>query len=161
MRIFGKSLSDYVRFQWLGLVAIAVVALLRLALSLAGVPNTSVRWLSATAVVFICTLVYSARVHTAGFGGYKQVLPLVWLQSVTLNVIVIGAIVLAMGTGQDNIFTAPEFSGGGEGKVWGHVLGHVVFGLVIAPLILWGLGSLALLVARKLAPRPGATRAAA
>jgi cation transport ATPase len=160
--VFGKPFSEYVRFAGLSLALIAGVALLRLVLSLAGMPNSSVRWLSATVVLLLCALVYAARVHTTGFGSYKQILPVVWLQAVTMNVVVIAGIVLAIFTGQDNIFTAPEFAGGQDGKNWfPHVFGHVVFGLVAGPLVLWGLGSLVMLVTKKVSKGPGAQRAAA
>ena len=42
MNIFGKPSSDYVRFSRLFLVLIAVTGLVRLALSLGGVPNSTV-----------------------------------------------------------------------------------------------------------------------
>ena len=42
MTIFGKKLSDYVRFQWWILAVIAFVGLTRLVLSLAGVGNETV-----------------------------------------------------------------------------------------------------------------------
>jgi hypothetical protein len=159
--VFGKPFSAYVRFAGLSLALIAGVALLRLAASLAGVTNASVKWLSVTVVLLVCAFVWSARVHTTGFGSYKQILPVVWLQAVAANAVIVGAILLAMANGHDNIFTAPEYSGGGDGKVWGHVLGHVVIGCILGPLVLWGLGSLVMLVTRKVSPGAGPQRAAA
>lgn len=161
MRVFGKTLGEYVRFTGVGLAAIAAVTLLRLVLSLAGVGNASAKWVSGTVATLLCVLIYSALVHTKGFGSYKQVLPVVWLQSFTLAVIVAGSIVLAIATGQSNIFTAPEYSGGGDGRNWMHVFAHLVLGGVIGPLVLWGLGSLVLLVTKKVAPASGTQRAAA
>jgi hypothetical protein len=64
------------------------------------------------------------------------------------------AIVLAIFTGQDNIYTAPEYSGGGDGKNWVHVVAHLIVGGVILPLVSWGISSLVLLVTKKVAPRP-------
>jgi hypothetical protein len=46
MKIFGKTLGEYVRFQKTFLILILAVGLARLALSLAGAPNSTVRWLS-------------------------------------------------------------------------------------------------------------------
>jgi hypothetical protein len=160
--MFGKPFAAYVRFAGVSLAIVGGVALLRLVLSLAGVSNDAARWVSATVALLACALVWSIRVHTTGFGSYKQILPVVWLQAVTANVVVIAAIALAIFTGQDNIFTAPEFAGGSDGKNWfPHVFGHVVFGGVIGPLILWGLGSLAMLVTKKVSKGPGTQRAAA
>jgi hypothetical protein len=160
MRIFGKPFSDYVRFAGLSLALIAGVALLRLVLSLAGIETSMVKWLSATTVTLACALVWSARVHTTGFGSYRQVLPVVWLQTTTLMLVIVAAILIAIATGRDNIFTVPEYSGGGDGKTALHAIAHVVVGCVVEPLILWGLGSLALLVTKKVAPG-GAQRPAA
>ena len=74
--------------------------------------------------------------------------------------IIILAIVLGIVTGHNNIFTAPEFTvnpmtgeRGVDGKTWGHAGGHAFFGIVVGPLLLWGIGSLVLLIARKAAPR--------
>ncbi|HET8644811.1 MAG TPA: hypothetical protein VFO85_04950 [Vicinamibacteria bacterium] len=161
MTVFGKPLSAYARFAKLGLAVVAAVTLLRLILSLAGVDNDAAKWVSGTAAALAAALVYSARVHTKGFGSYKQVLPVVWLIAMTLSVLVALAVMLGIVTGQDNIFTAPEYSGGQDGKNWVHVFAHIVVGAVILPLVLWGLGSLVLLVTKAVAPRPGSTRAAA
>ena len=156
MRIFGKTLSEYLRFQAPILVLIVVVGLARLALSLAGVPNSAAKWLSVTVAVLIGTVYYAVRAHTTGFGSYKQLLPPLWIQSVVANGIVIVGIVIGIATGRDNIFTAPEYSGGGEGKTWFHVIAHVVVGVVVFPLITWALASLIYFVTKKVAPRPGA-----
>ena len=162
MSVFGKPLSEYVRFAGPSLALIAGVALLRLVLSLAGVPTSSVKWLSATVVLLIIALVYSALVHTKGFGSYKQILPVVWLQAVTMNVVIIAGIVLAISSGHDNIFTIPEYAGGQDGKNWfPHVFGHTIGGAVVEPLILWGLGSLVMLVTKKMSPGAGSRQAAA
>jgi hypothetical protein len=160
--VFGKPFSAYVRFAGLSMALIAGVTLLRLVLSLAGIPDSSVKWVSATVVTLACALVYAARVHTTGFGSYKQILPVVWLQAVSAQVIIIAAIALAIFTNHDNIFTVPEFAGGQDGKNWfPHVFGHVVLGGIVGPLILWGLGSLVMLVTKKVSKGPGTQRAAA
>jgi hypothetical protein len=160
--MFGKPFSEYVRFATVPMAIVAGVALLRLVLSLAGVSTTADKWVSATVALLICALVWSARVHTTGFGSYKQILPVVWLQAVAANIVIIAGIALAIFTGKDNIFTVPEFAGGQDGKNWfPHVFGHVIFGAVIGPLILWGLGSLVMLVTKKVSRGTPAARAAA
>jgi hypothetical protein len=77
---------------------------------------------------------------------------LIWIQDVLAELIVAAGIVLAILTGKDNIFSAPEFSGGSDGKSWGHVGAHLLVGFVIAPLVFWIIGCLILLVIKKLAP---------
>jgi hypothetical protein len=147
--MFGKSLSEYVSFEKWILVFIVAVALGRLVLSLAGLPNASVKWLSVSVALLLGILAVGARAGTAGF-AYKQLLPLVAIQSIVSQLIVIVAIVLAIQTGADNIYSAPEYSGNVDGKNWGHVLGHTIVGLVVAPLIGWLLASGAMFVAKKL-----------
>jgi hypothetical protein len=153
MRIFGKSLSEYVGFQKVILWLIVIVGIGRLALSLAGVPNSSAKWLSITAVIVVGAVYCTIKVHATEFGSYKHLLPLLVIQGALSQLIVAASIVLAILTNKDNIFSAPEYSGGGEGKNWGHVGAHLLVGFVIAPLVFWLVGCLILLVLRKVAPR--------
>src|SRR5437867_11926421 len=102
MKVFGKSLSEYVAFQKWILGLIAVVGIGRLALSLAGLPNSKVRWLSVT-VTGILAMVYCAvRIPATGFGSYKHLLPLLVMQSAVGNGISAAAILIAKATGTDN-----------------------------------------------------------
>ena len=158
--MFGKTLSEYVRFQRPMLLLVAVVGLLRLALSLAGLPNSTVKWLSVSVAGLIGVVYYAVRVHTQGFGGYRHLLAMVFIQNLLTQAIIIGAIALAIATGQDNIYAAPEYSvdirtgaSGVEGKTWIHAGGHALFGLVVGTLIAWVIGCLILLVTQKVSPR--------
>src|SRR5688572_16421402 len=76
MTVFGRKPSEYVAFQRGFLIATAVVGVLRLALSVAGVSDSATRWISMTAIGVAATLYYGVAVHTRGFGSYKQLLPL-------------------------------------------------------------------------------------
>lgn len=152
-KLFGKSVGQYLSFQRLFLVAIVVVFVVRLALSLAGTPNATVKWVSVTVVLLLGTLYYGVAVHTRGFGSYRQLYPLVLFQSLLGEGLVALAIVLGILTGQGNIYTAPEFSGGTDGKNWLHVFAHVVVGAVVLPLVTWAIASLVLLVTKKVAPK--------
>ncbi len=151
--MFGKSVGQYLSFQRWFLVAIVVVFVVRLALSLAGTPNATVKWVSVTVVLLLGTLYYGAAVHTRGFGSYKQLYPLLLVQSLLGEGLVALAIVLAIVTGRDNIYTAPEYSGGNDGKNWMHVFAHVVIAAVVLPLVSWAISSLVLLVTKKVAPK--------
>ena len=159
--IFGKSISEYARFEKVVLWAIALVAFGRLALSLAGVPNSAVKWLSITVVSLLGLVYVSIRVHTAGFGSFKQLLPLIFLQSALAHSIIVCAIVLSILMSKDNIFSAPEFSGGGNGRTWQHVIAHLAAGFLVVPLVGWLIGSLILLITKKVAPRGTESSAAA
>ena len=151
--MFGKSVGQYLSFQRSFLVAIVVVFALRLALSLAGTPNATAQWVSVTVVLLLGTLYYGVAVHTRGFGSYKQLYPLALFQSLLGEGLVALAVVVGIVTGKDSIYTAPEYSGGADGKTWLHVVGHVVVAAVILPLVSWAISSLVLFVTRKVAPK--------
>ena len=149
MKIFGKTLSEYVSFEKVFLILVLVVGLARLSLSLLGVPNATARFLSITVLFLLGMLYYSVRVHTSGFGSYTQLLPLLALPVILGNCIVISGILIAMLTAKDNIFSAPEYSPNPTaGRTLFHVVGHLV-AMVVLPLILWAIGSLIMFVTKK------------
>jgi hypothetical protein len=151
--MFGKSVGQYLCFQKAFLAAIVVFFLVRLALSLAGTPNATTKWVSGTGVLLVGSRSSGAAVPTRGFGRSKQLYPLVLFQSLLAETLVALGVVLGIVTGQDNIYTAPEYSGGTDGKNWTHVFAHLVVGGVVLPLISWGISSLVMLVTKKVAPR--------
>lgn len=161
MKIFGKRLSEYLAFCKPFLVLILVVGIVRLALSLGGVSNSTAKWLSITAVIWIGVLYYAIRVHTSGFGSYKQLLPICVLQSLAAQVVIVPAIILAIFTGKDNIYSVPEYAFGSDGKSWLHVGAHLVVGTTVAPLIGWLVGCVIMFATKKLATKDKDTRAAA
>jgi hypothetical protein len=149
--MFGKRISDYLEFQKVFLALIAAVGLLRLVLSLAGVPNTTTRWLSMNVVSWAGAFYYGAAVYTRGFGSYKQLLPLGFFQIVLQQAIAVLGILLDI-AGFTNVYAAPEFSFG-TGQV-PHLLAHLTIGIVVPPFIFWGVSSLVMRVTKKLARRP-------
>jgi hypothetical protein len=148
-RIFGKRVSEYLAFQKVFLIALVAVGLTRLALSLAGLPSSTVAWVSMNAVIWIATLYYAVAVHTTGFGSYKQLLPLLVFQIIPFHLIAVLGILLEI-AGLPNVYAAPEF---GIPNHWLHILGHLTIGMVAAPLIGWAAASLVMLVTKKIAPR--------
>ena len=161
MTIFGKKISEYLAFQKYILLLIIAVGLGRLLLSLGGVDNSITKWLSISVVSLIGVIYYGVRVHTAGFGSYKHILPLVFIQSVVAQGIIIAGIIIAILTQKDNVFSAPEYSGGGDGKTWLHVAAHLIAGLIAVPLIGWLIGSIILFITKKVAPQGTAKGASA
>lgn len=161
MTVFGKSLSEYVGFAKVILSLIVIVGVARLALSLAGVGNPTVKWLSISIVTLIGLVYYSIRVYTSGFGSYKQLLALIVIQSVVAQTIIIVGIVIAIFTHRDNIFSAPEYSPPvgplGDGKTWLHAGMHVVFGVLVGSLLAWLVGSVIMWVTKKAVQRDAAT----
>ena len=145
--IFGKPWLEYVRFQRVFLILIVVVGLARLFLSLAGMPNSTVKFLSITVIGLIGIFYYGIRVHTTGFGSYKQLLPLIVIQNVVTHTLIIAAIVLARLTHQVNIYSAPEY--GGNAGTRFHILGHVLIGMVGFSLVGWLLASIVMWVTKR------------
>jgi hypothetical protein len=150
--MFGKTLPQYLGFQKLVLAAIVVVGLLRLGLSLAGLPDSTVMWFSITVVGLVGTLWYGVAVHTQGFGSYKQLLPLVFLQMVLTQSVAVFAILLAI-AGFQNIFAAPEYSFGAQSQ-WVHIFAHLSIGILVPTLIGWAIASVVLFVTKRVARRP-------
>jgi hypothetical protein len=58
---------------------------------------------------------------------------------------------VAVVTGVDNIYTAPEFFNGNNGRNLTHVFMHGV-AILILPLIAWAIGSVILFVTRRIKP---------
>lgn len=155
-KIFGKSFSNYLAFQKVWLALTAIVGIARLGLSLSGQPDATAKWASMTVVGLAAIIYYGVAVHTSGFGSYKQLLPLVFFQSVLANSIVIAGIVLSM-AGYSNIFAAPEYSplfARTPQLQWAHILGHVIGGMGIGSMVGWGVASLVMLITKALVKRP-------
>jgi hypothetical protein len=152
MKIFGKSLSEYIEFQKGILGLILVVGVIRLALSLAGVSVGIAKWFSITGALLIGIVYYGIRVHTRGFGGYKHLLPLSVIQNLVAQVFIAAAIALAIFTGTDNIYSLPEYSGGSDGKTWTHAGAHLVIAGIAVSLFGWLLSSIIMFVTKKVAP---------
>lgn len=150
MTIFGKRLAEYVAFAKLFLILILAVGIARLALSLGGVADSTARWVSITAAIWIGVLYYAIRVHTTGFGSYKQLLPICFLLSLTAQVIIVPAIILAIYTGTHNIYSIPENYFDNDGRTWLHVALHLLVGTTIAPLLNWLVGCVIMFATKKL-----------
>jgi len=151
MRIFGKSIHEYVNFEKGFLILVVVVGLARLVLSMGGVANSVDRFLSLSVLLLLGMLFYSVRVYTSGFGSYLQLLPVLWLQWITAQSIIILGIVIAIAGGKDNIFSAPEFSPNHQsGRTLQHALAHVVV-MIVVPVILWLVGCIIMFITKKIA----------
>jgi hypothetical protein len=152
MTFFGRRLKEYVEFSKFFLILIPVIGITRLALSLSGTPNSTAKWISVSVAIWIGVFYYAVRVHTSGFGSYKQLLVVCVLMNLVGQVIIISGILLAIFTGTPNIFSAPEYAFGGDGATWLHAGAHLLIGTTIGSLVPWAVGSLVLFVARKMSP---------
>ena len=159
MTFFGKSLPEYVSFEKEILGFIVIVGLGRLILSLAGTPNARTKFVSITVATLLGWLYVAYKVNKHQFGSYKPLLPLVAIQSLTASVIIAGSVALAILTNRDNIYSAPEYSFGVDGKTWGHAGAHLFIATIFLSLAGWAIGSLALFIARKISHRGQGTPA--
>jgi hypothetical protein len=119
----------------------------RLILSLSGLPNPTVKWFSVNAVLWIGVLYYSVRVPRSGFGAYKELFIICALQNLVEQAVVILGIVLAIFSGTNNIFSAPEYSFGAN--QWLHLGAHLTLGPTFGTLLPWAVGSAALAAVKK------------
>jgi hypothetical protein len=149
MIIFGKPLSEYVRFSKLFIILIAAVGVTRLALTLTGAPNSTAKWFSMTAVIWLGLIYYSIRVQTSGFGTYRHLLPVLALPNLAAQAIAITGIMTAIFTGTGNVFSSPEFAFGGDGKTWIHVAAHLFFGTTAGSVLPWAVGSGIMAITKK------------
>lgn len=152
--MFGKKGIEYIRFERWILILIVVVFAIRLGLSLAGVSNDQIRWASVNLALLVGLIYCAVAVHTTGFGSYKHLFPLLLFQNSIAHSLIALGIVLGIVTGQDNIFTAPEYCAacGADGKNWLHAFLHLVAGPPLVSLIFWLPASLILFVTRRLRP---------
>jgi hypothetical protein len=148
MRIFGKSLGDYLRFAAGVVVLVVIVGVARLVLSLAGAPVGTTKFLSVTTVALLGVIYLGVKTHTSGFGSYRHLLPLMVITQGAAHWVSGFAVLLAIATGTDNIYSIPEYAGGGDGKTAFHAFAHFVLAPLIGGLISWGLSSLAMLITK-------------
>ena len=153
MPLFGKTLSDYLRFARGVLILTIAVGVTRLLLSLAGAPTSIAVWFSLTGVMLVAMLYFAVRTHTSGFGSYRHLLILLALQILVSEAIVAGGIAITAVTGVENIFSIPEYSGGENPNHWVHAGLHLALGPTLFAAILWVPASVVHFVTKKIVRR--------
>lgn len=153
--MFGKPLAYYIGLQTPALIAIFVVFLVRLVMSMGGIPDSFGKVLSITFVLILALPYYALVAKREGL-TFKHLYALCFVQSLFSQTLIALAIGLAILTGHDNIYTIPEFYPGAaegmpvDGKNWMHAAAHVVFaGALILPVVSWAVSSVLLVIARK------------
>jgi hypothetical protein len=149
--MLGKKFSEYFRFESWILILIAVVWAVRLGISLAGTSFTTTRWVSINIVLLIGLIYCAVAVHTSGFGSYKQLFGLLFIQTAFAHILIASAIVLGIVSGVTNAYTTPEVFGGNDGRSWIHVVAHLA-AAVILPVITFLIGSVLLFATKRLKP---------
>jgi hypothetical protein len=151
MIVFGKHVRDYLYFARHFLIATMLVGTLRLLLSLAGVPTNIVNLFSINIVGLAAMIAFAIRVHTTGFGGYRQLLILIALEILSGELVIATGILLTAVTGISNIFSEPEFSNS-MGHM-AHAVSHLILGPTLFAVMAWVPASAILFVTRRIAPR--------
>lgn len=149
--VFGKKFGEYIRFDSWILILVAAAFVIRLGTGMAGVPVATTKWISINIVLLVGLIYCSVAVHTSGFGSYKQLFGLLLVQNALAHLLIAGGIALAIVTATSNIYTAPEFFGGNDGRNWGHVAAHFL-GAVLVPVVAWLIGSVILFITKKVSP---------
>ena len=101
--------------------------------------------------LWLGTFYCGVAAHRTGFGGYRQLLPLVFVLLLPLHAVALLGIGLAA-AGHPNILAAPEY-GGQVGPAL-HAVAHLTLGVVIPSVLLWGVAALTLRITKSLAGRP-------
>ena len=145
--MFGKSYTQYLRYQSPILVAIAGVGMVRLVLSLAGQPDSMVKFFSMTAVGLAGIVYYALTVRRHGFGSYLHMIPLIFNQGLVANGIAILGILLSV-LGLANIYDVPEFRPpfARDASPAAHALAHLFLGTTVGTLVGWLFGSIVMAI---------------
>ena len=77
------------------------------------------------------------------------------IQNLLAQAISFVAVAMAILTRRDNIFTAPEYSGGADGKTWLHANMHLIMGVIVASLLGWLIGSAIMFITKKVTAGKG------
>ena len=79
MTLFGKKLGEYVRFARVGIFLILLVGLARFIVGVSGVPyERATHLVSLTITTSVLAIVYGARAAATRFGGYRQLLAMLF-----------------------------------------------------------------------------------
>ncbi len=154
MKLLNQPFRQYFREARLGIALLFLVALMRFLFQpLFQIPqDQGTHWVSLTIMLPIIMLCYSVRVALKG-GTFRDLLALAAWFALSGMLFVMLGIAIDDFAGVDTYYTVPE-----ESNTWGHMLAHVVEGVILT-LLLWGIGSVVYLVAggRKRAASIGST----
>ena len=153
MKIHGHSLREHIRFLAPLLLFVLIVWLLRLLLGIANTPFWFSKVFSVNGASVIALLIAIFSIHTRGFGSYPNVVMASFLINAWTHLLIIVAIIFAVMTGTNNIFTHPEFSIKGDDAFHvRHILGHLTFGIGANTLLGAGMGCFLLWLLRVFVP---------
>ena len=153
MRICGYRIRDHIRLLAPLFGFITAVWLIRLVLGALGVGF--VRLFSVTGADALAILLAAVLIHIRRFGSYPNVVAASVLLVVCGQLLIVLAILFAVVTGTNNIFTAPQFSFPRDDvHHLKHILGQLTYGIGAGILFGAAMGCFLLWILRMLVPPP-------
>jgi len=156
MRVGGHRMREHVRLLLPLLAFLLVVWLLRLLLAAAGASLSVSRVFSVTTASAVAVFLAVLLIHFHGFGGYTNVVTTSLLLNAWSQILIVIAILFAVATGTENVYTLPEFSVPGDDPMHlRHIFGHLTFMMGLGTLFGAGVGCLMLWFLRLMVPMQG------
>ena len=156
MRVGGHRMREHVRLLLPLFAFLALVWLLRLLLAAFGVSLAVTRIFSVTAASAVAVFLAVLLIHFHGFGGYTNVVTTSLLLNAWSQILIVIAILFAVATGTENVYTLPEFSVMGDDPMHlRHIFGHLTFMFGLGTLLGAGMSCLMLWFLRLMVPMRG------
>jgi len=156
MRVGGHPMREHVRLLLPLFAFLMVVWLLRLRLAAAGASLSVSRLFSVTTASAVAVFLAVLLIHFHRFGGYTNVVTTSLLLNAWSQILIVIAILFAVVTGTENVYTLPEFSAPGDDPMHlRHIFGHLTFMVGLGTLFGAGVGCLMLWFLRLMVPVRG------
>ena len=153
MKIRGHGVKDHLRLLAPLFGLLTVVWALRMALGACGAPFWCSRIMSVTGASAGCVLLAVVLIHVRRFGSYPNVVMASLLLNIWAQLLIVAAILFAVITKTENIYTHPEFSIPHDDPLHlRHIYGHLTFVIGAETLFGSAVGSLLLWLLRTLVP---------
>ncbi len=153
MKIGGHRMREHLRLLAPFFAFIAAVWLIRMTLWSAGAPAWLVRLVSVTVATALSIMLTAFLMHWRGFGSYANMVLAGFLLTAWSELLIAGAIKLAVVTGTDNVYTLPEYTfPAGDPRHVEHIRSHLTFGIGVGTLEGAAVGCLLLWLLRMLVP---------
>ncbi|HEY6293540.1 MAG TPA: hypothetical protein VI455_18455 [Terriglobia bacterium] len=150
MKIGGRGLREHLQLLAPLFGFIAAVWVLRMVVYALGASPMMLHIVSVTVAGRISILLAVVMIHRRRFGGYTNVVAAVFLLICWEEFLIIAAIIFSILTGINNVYGAPQFSGGQS--PWVNVAGHLTIGLGSGALFGAAMGCVLLWMLRKVDP---------
>jgi hypothetical protein len=153
MKIGGLGLRDHLRLLMPLFIFITAVWLLRLLLDAAHAPHFIAHAFSVTTAETIAIFLAVLLMEVRQKGSYVTVVVASIMLTVFAQVLIVLAILFAVVTGTNNVFTIPEFSVPGDDRYHvRHIMGHLTYGIGLGIILGSVMGCILLFLLRVLVP---------